>query len=88
MARLKLTKLAAGSTVAVSCAGKGCPLKRRTVRSPNGGTVDVRRLLKGRALRAGDRLTLRISAPGDTARQIVITVRRGKRPAVATRPAA
>ena len=67
LAKLSVAKLPAGSTVVVSCTGKQCPFAKRTFAGPRrGGTLDVRRKLTKaqRALRTGETLTLRVTAPG------------------------
>jgi Putative metal-binding motif len=65
--RLVASRLPARSTVVVSCTGRHCPFSRRTLAGPRrGGTLDVRsRLTRAqRALRTGEALTVRVSAPG------------------------
>jgi hypothetical protein len=39
--RLRVTKLPAGARVRVSCAGRGCSFRRRTVSKPRGGSADL-----------------------------------------------
>ncbi len=67
LAKLSVAKLPAGSTVVLSCTGKQCPFAKRTFAGPRrGGTLDVRRKLTKaqRALRTGETLTVRVTAPG------------------------
>jgi hypothetical protein len=65
--RLVVSKLPARSTVVVSCTGRHCPFSSRTLAGPRrGGTLHVRAALSRaqRALRTGEALTVRVTAPG------------------------
>jgi hypothetical protein len=79
--RLRLGGLVAGARVELRCKGKGCPVKRRAAKAA-AGRVDLRRLLKRKPLRAGQRLTVTVTAPGHLPRTITLKVRKGKKPAV------
>ena len=80
--RLKLTRLPAGARVAVRCRGTRCPVKSKKVTVPASGSVDVRKLLKGRPLHAGNRLKLEITAPGYVTHVVTVTARRGRQPKI------
>ncbi len=62
--RLRVTKLPAGAKVRVSCAGRGCSFKRRTVSKPGGGSLDVLDALGPTApvLRKGWRIDVLVTA--------------------------
>jgi FG-GAP-like repeat len=68
----------AGAKVTVHCAGKGCPFRkwRRTARAK---TVVVK-LLKGRFLKAGATLEVRVSKRGEIGKYTRIVVHKLKRP--------
>ena len=59
--RLYVDPVPAGGTVAVACiARSGCPFGLRVVHSPNGGRVNLARLLPGRPLPSGATLEVRV----------------------------
>ena len=67
LAKLRVAKLPAGSTVVVSCKGSHRPFAKRTFAGPKrGGTLDIRRKLTKaqRSLRTGQHLTVRVTSPG------------------------
>ena len=63
---LRVAKLPAGASVRISCAGRQCPFKRRTVAKPKGKRVDLLHALGpgARMLLAGQRLDVLVSARG------------------------
>jgi uncharacterized repeat protein (TIGR02543 family) len=65
--------------IVVTCTGRGCPFRRRSV-TPRGRRVDIASVLRGRHLEPGTKLKLAISAPGRTGETIVYTMRRGNAP--------
>jgi hypothetical protein len=78
---LKLTGLTAPKTsVTVTCKGKGCRFSSLKAKLGNTRTLDVRKLLRHAALKAGQVLTVKLSAPGYRAKAATFTVRRGKAP--------
>jgi hypothetical protein len=77
---LKAAGLPAGSTITVSCSGRGCALKR-TVLKGKSGTVDVLKALRKKVtLRPGNVLTVRVAAPGGETRTSKWLARKGKAP--------
>ena len=73
--------------VRVSCAGAGCP--RLSARAEPAARVGVLlRALRGRVLRAGDRLLITVTAPGRDAEAIAVTIRSGRAPRLRLVPAA
>ena len=58
--QLAVSDIPEGAAVELRCRGKGCPPKRRTV-AVQGGKADAHRVLRGRHLRVGDVLELRIT---------------------------
>jgi hypothetical protein len=82
--RLRVSRLPAGATVSVRCAGRGCPLTDRTLRRSGGGRVD----LVGQAIpafRAGQTLTVLLKAHGYDGKLARWRVRAGRIPKRETR---
>ena len=80
---LKLAKLRGGETVAITCAGKGCPFKAKTYRHLKKGQRSFgTSLWKGRKLAPGTQVTVRVTAPKAVGRSTVLTVRKGKAPRI------
>jgi uncharacterized protein (TIGR03437 family) len=77
--RLSVSNLPPGSRVELACRGRGCPLKRRRF-VPRGGRVALLKALKGRRLRAGTRLEVRVVGPRRELKVVRFTLRRGKPP--------
>jgi hypothetical protein len=78
---LKLTGLTAPKTsVTVTCKGKGCTFKSLKAKPGKSHALDLRKLLPKAPLKAGQTLTVKISAPGYAAKAATFTIRRGKRP--------
>jgi Putative metal-binding motif len=75
---LKLTKLPRGTRVRITCTGKRCPVKSKTVKAPRSGTVDVRKALRRKPLHAGSKLKLQASAPGYITKLVTFDIQRGK----------
>ena len=75
---LKLTKLPRGAIVKIRCTGKRCPVKTKTLKAPNSGTVDVRKALKRKPLFARSKLTLQASAPGYITKVVTFDLSLGK----------
>ena len=78
--KLLLSKLQPGAKVAVSCRGKRCPIKKRSVKAPATGKVDVRKLLRRKPMAAGTKLTIVISEPQHVSKVLAFGFRRGKSP--------
>ena len=77
--RLRLTRLPKGTTVNVSCKGRGCPFRSRRARARR-SSIDLAKLLRHRALRPGVVLTLRLTAHGHEAQVLRIAFRQRKAP--------
>jgi hypothetical protein len=82
--RLRVSRLPAGATVSVRCAGRRCSLKQRTLRRPSGGRID---LVGGAvpSLRAGQTLTVLVEAHGYDGKLARWRVRAGRIPKPETR---
>ena len=78
--RLRLTTLPDDALATVRCKGRRCPVKKRSGRPDDAGVVDLRKLLRRRPLRAGQRITITVTAPGRVTRVIVLRPRKGKAP--------
>jgi hypothetical protein len=68
--RLLLKNVPAGAKVKVTCKGKKCPAKH---------SAKLSKFAK-KKLRAGTKLTIRVTKPGAIGKQFVIKIRAGKRP--------
>lgn len=75
---LKLSGLPAGWGAQLLCKGRHCPFKSMQA----GGSTDLARSLAKpqRRLRAGQRLTVQLTAPGYKPETILFTLRKGKKP--------
>jgi hypothetical protein len=67
--------------VFVRCRGARCPFSRSLTLRPRGARVALAPVLGGRALPAGTRLFVTITAPGRLRRTDFFVVRRERRPA-------
>ena len=74
--RLVVTGVPGGAKVTVTCKGKKCPARSFT--NAGGGNVKLARFLK-KKLRAGTKLTIRVTRPGSVGKQFVLQIRKGKR---------
>jgi len=76
---LSVRGLPAGSRVVLTCRGRGCPLKRRRI-APRSGKAALLPALKGRRLRAGSRLEVRVVGPRGELKILRFKMRRGRPP--------
>ena len=80
LVRVKLGRLPHRAALAISCRGRGCPPHRLYA---SAATLRRRhRTLAGKVYRAGDRLTLSLSAPSWKPERARITIRNGRQPSV------
>ena len=78
---LIVNRLPAAGIVEVRCRGGGCPFSTNRIKAKPGQTrVTLTNLLKGRRLRAGATLEVRVSAPQTIGRVERFRIRRGKGP--------
>jgi hypothetical protein len=77
--KLRLSALPIGTTVAVTCRGQGCAFKRRSVKS-RGARATLEGWFRGRALRPGVLIEIRMTAAGLTGQVARFKVRRSKSP--------
>jgi hypothetical protein len=83
--KLMLKGLPAGAKVAATCAGKGCPFKRRQVNAPQ-GIADLSKPFSGRKLAANVLVRLESSAAGYLGGPTIeVKTRAGKAPKVIKR---
>jgi hypothetical protein len=71
-----------GAKVSVSCKGGGCPRGVARLEVSKSGRRNLAPLFKGRALRPGARITIRIAVAGEPTRKFVIRMRRGRAPLI------
>lgn len=80
---LTLAKLRGGETVAITCAGKGCPFKAKTYRHLKKGQRSFgKELWKNKKLKPGAQVSVRVTAAKAVGRSTVLTVRKGKKPRI------
>ena len=85
---LKVRGVPAGGRVDVRCKGgkkKRCSFKRKVVAKPDGGSVNVRKLFKRKALEPGAKIEIRVTAAGAIGRYVAYRIRAGKIPKLTTR---
>jgi hypothetical protein len=80
LTRLSVTGVPAGASVVATCTGSGCP--RKTFRSIRPGNVSLTPFRT--TLRAGAKITVRVTKPGTTGAVKVLTVRKSKPPLITT----
>jgi len=78
---LRVRNLPSGSKVSLTCKGSGCPFKSRQF-SATGAALDLVKALKGRRLRAGAVLEVRITGPAGELRTSRYTILRARPPKV------
>jgi hypothetical protein len=76
--KLNVSKVPAGGKVQVLCTGKGCAFARKSAPVKGGGASLVK-LFKGRKLKPGAVIEVRVTAPGMTGQVVRFTVRKGKK---------
>ena len=74
--RLVVTGVPSGAKVSVTCKGKKCPTKSFT--KVGNGNVKLAKFLK-KKLRAGTKLTIRVTKEGSIGKQFVLQIRKAKR---------
>jgi hypothetical protein len=89
LTRLQVKGVPAGSLVRATCAfkKKKCPAKARKAFRKRGarGTVSLKKRFVGVRLRAGTKITVRVTKPGMIGAVKILTVRKAKAPAVVER---
>jgi hypothetical protein len=83
VARLAVRRAPAGGRVELRCRGRGCPTRRAVTRR-GVRTTSFTKLFRGRRLRPGARIELRVLAPGRVGQIVRYRVRAGRRPAADT----
>jgi len=81
--RMRLTGMPAGAEAELRCKGRRCPIRRTRIFTPSRrGAIDVVKPLDldQRRFRAGQRLDLRISAPGHVGQVLRFNLKRGREP--------
>jgi hypothetical protein len=80
--RLLITSASPGTTVELRCSGRRCPFKRKTMRAPSGGRVNVLRSIRrySSRFRGGQTLELRITAPDKMGKVIRYPLKSGDTP--------
>lgn len=82
VSRIDISRLQGGETARIGCTGKRCPFKVRTFKLKKGKRSFGPKLLRRRGLRAGTRLSVRVTKPQTIGTSTVLTVRRGKAPRI------
>ncbi len=76
--RLRFLALPRAASISVTCRGHGCPRRGWSARPGAGRRLE--RALAGRVLRAGDRLLITITVPGEVAQRAQLVIRDGRPP--------
>jgi hypothetical protein len=79
LSSLNVTRLPRLATVTVRCAGRLCG-HRRVHHAKRAHVARLIHALQGHVFRAGDRLFIRVSAPGYATLRAVVTIRDGRKP--------
>jgi hypothetical protein len=79
--KVEMSRLPRRARIMVKCTGRGCPLTRRHARAAHVKVLLHR--LAGTTYRAGDVISITISAPGRVAERARITIRDGRKPLAA-----
>jgi hypothetical protein len=79
---VKITRLAVGEKVALSCSGKGCPLKKKAYKIKKKGILDLTALFRGKVLKPGAKVVVKLSAKKVADSTTTLTVQPGKAPVV------
>jgi hypothetical protein len=82
--KLTVSGLPSGAKVQISCKGKGCAFRTRSL-TVKGATLNVLRALKRLRLGSGAVLTVRVTNAAGTTRATALKMRRGARPQSSTR---
>lgn len=77
---LNVSNLPAGSRAELSCRGPGCAFSRKRF-APRMGRIALLPALRGRPLRTGARLAVRVVGPSGEVKLVRFAIRRGKPPA-------
>jgi hypothetical protein len=80
VATLAVREAPTGATVRVTCKGRGCAFKRRTLTVGRDGRAVFTKRFKGRGLKPGAVIEVRITAGGYFGKVVRYTVRKGKLP--------
>ncbi len=80
--RMNVRRPPDGAKAQLRCRGERCPFKRRSTSRVRNGSINVIRGMKRskRLLRAGQRIELRITAPGHIGKVLRYPLKRGKSP--------
>jgi hypothetical protein len=82
--KLKVSKAPQGSSVKLSCHGGGCDFKSKSFPVKSTKPLDLTKAVKGDKLKAGAAVELRIGKSGYNALVVKYSIRKGKKPKVAT----
>lgn len=87
ISRLRITRLAGGETVRVTCKTKRgrCPFSTRTRSKVKKGSLNLDRWFRGRSVRAGARIVVRVTKAGSVGASLSATARTGRRPTLVRR---
>jgi len=78
--KLTLTRVPGDASVEMRCKGTGCPFRTKAVRATGSSRVTLTRPFRGRRLRVGTVLTVRVAAPGATGLAVRFRMRSDRAP--------
>jgi hypothetical protein len=84
--KITLAKLVGGETATIRCTGRTCPFKVKTYKTlKKGKRTFGKALLKGRRLRVGTTISVRVTKAGTIGTSTALKVRRRRTPSITRR---
>ncbi len=85
LTRVRVRQVARQDKIKLTCKGRGCGVKKRTVRNKQGTVKFTKHFGAERRLRKGTKVRLRITAPNRIGAVVTLKVRKGKDPKITRR---
>ncbi len=85
LTRVRVREVTRQDKIKLTCKGRGCGLKKKTVRNKQGTVKFTKHFGAKRKLRKGTKVRLRITAPNRIGSVVTLKVRRGKDPKITRR---
>ncbi|HYI17553.1 MAG TPA: hypothetical protein VD836_02535, partial [Solirubrobacteraceae bacterium] len=85
LTRVRVRQVARQDTIKLTCKGRGCGVKKKTVRNKQGTVKFTKHFGAERRLRKGTKVRLRITAPNRIGAVVTLKVRKGKDPKITRR---
>ena len=85
LTRVRVRQVARQDKIKLTCKGRGCGVKKKTVRNKQGTVKFTKHFGAERKLRKGTKVRLRITAPNRIGSVVTLKVRKGKDPKITRR---